>query len=140
MLSKEKLMITGKCFCGEVQYKIEGDILKAGVCYCRDCQRLTGGASWAFIVIPRESLIVEGKTKEFTRLGTSGKQAHLNFCGTCGSTLFGKPEIWPHISIVSASSLDDQNCFSPDMYVWTKDAPKWALFDSSIPKFDRSSI
>jgi hypothetical protein len=42
-------MITGKCFCGEIHYKIKADILKSGICYCIDCQRLTGGTAWKFI-------------------------------------------------------------------------------------------
>ena len=133
-------MITGKCFCGAIQYKIEANILKSGVCHCHACQHLTGGSAWPFIVIPQESLIVQGETKEFIRPGASGKQVHINFCGTCGSTLFARPEIWPHIRIVGASSLDDQTLFSPNMHVWTENAPKWALFDPGIPKFDRNSI
>jgi len=56
------------------------------------------------------------------------------------STIFGRPEIWPHIRIVGASSLDDKTLFSHDMYVWTEDAPKYTLFDPNIAKFDRGSI
>lgn len=133
-------MITGKCFCGEIHYKIEADILKSGICYCNDCQRLTGGTAWPFIVISQESLLVQGETKEFTRPGASGKPVHVSFCGTCGSTLFGRPAVWPHLRIVGASSLDDKTLFSPDMYVWTEDAPKWNLFDPDVEKFDRSSV
>jgi hypothetical protein len=129
-------MITGKCFCGAIQYRIESNILKSGVCHCQDCQRLTSGAGWSFIIVPKESLVAKGETKEFVRQGASGKPARISFCGICGTTLFGKPEIWPHIVTVSASSLDDQSHFSPDMHVWTKDAPKWFIFDPEIQKFD----
>lgn len=38
-------MITGKCFCGEIHYTIEANILKSGICHCYDCQRLTGGTA-----------------------------------------------------------------------------------------------
>ncbi len=48
-------MITGKCFCGEVQYTIKANILKSGICHCHDCQRLTGGTAWPFIVVPFSS-------------------------------------------------------------------------------------
>jgi hypothetical protein len=140
ILFMEREMITGKCFCGAIQYKIEADILKSGVCHCHACQHLTGGVAWPFIVIPQESLIVEGDTKEFVRMAASGKPAHISFCGTCGSTLFGRPEIWPHIRIVGASSLDDKSHFSPNMHVWTEDAPEWALFDPNTPKFTRGPI
>lgn len=133
-------MNTGRCFCGAIKYRIEADVLKSGICHCHACQQLTGGAAWPFIVVPQDSLIIQGVTKEFTRFGASGKPVHVSFCGTCGSTLFGRPEIWPHIRIVGASSLDDQTHFSPDMHVWTENAPKWALFDPSIPKFNRGSI
>lgn len=133
-------MITGKCFCEAIHYKIEAGILKSGICHCHDCRHLTGGTAWPFIVIPQESLVIQGETTEFTRQGASGKPVHVNFCGTCGSTLFGKQEVWSNLRIVGASSLDDKTLFWPDMYVWTEDAPKWCLFDPSIQKFDRSSI
>jgi hypothetical protein len=133
-------MITGKCFCEAIHYKIEANILKSGICHCRDCQRLTGGTAWRFIVIPVESLIIEGEPKEFTRRGANGKPMHVSFYRTCGSTLFGRPEIWPHIRIVGASSLYDKTLFSPDMYVLTEDAPNYTLFDPNIAKFDRGSI
>jgi len=61
-------MVTGKCFCGEIHYKIEADILKSGICHCYDCQRLTGGTAWPFIVIPQESLLVQGKANSLMAL------------------------------------------------------------------------
>lgn len=81
--------------------------------------------------------LVQGMPKEFSRLESSGKQVHMSFCETCGSTLFGRPEIWPDIRAVSASTLDDPSYFSPDVHVWVKDAPKWFTFHSNILKFDR---
>jgi hypothetical protein len=50
------MMITGRCFCRAIQYWIQGDILKSAVFHCHDCQRLTGGVAWPFIVVPLGSL------------------------------------------------------------------------------------
>lgn len=132
-------MIKGSCFCGCIQYQIHGNVLKSGVCHCKDCQRLTGGVAWPFIVVPQEVLVIQGEIKEFSRSGASGKQVHMGFCGTCGSTLLGRPEIWPHIRTISVSSLDDPSFFLPSMHLWTKDAPEWFLFEPTVPKFDRNS-
>ena len=96
-----------------IQYRIEADILKSGICYCNDCQRLRGGIAWSFIVVPQESLLIKCEIKESTRHGASGKPVHVSFCGKCGSTLFTRPEVWPHLSAVGASSLDDKMLFSP---------------------------
>lgn len=132
------MMITGRCFCGNIKYEFEDLILNSGICHCYDCQRLTGGVAWPFIVVLDQSLSIQGTVKEFTRTGASGKKVHMGFCETCGSTVFGRPEFWPHIRTISASSLDDPQYFSPSVYVWTQDAPQWFLFDPDIPKFERN--
>ena len=112
----ENKMITGKCFCGGIQYKIEANILKSGICHCRDCQRLSSGKAWPFIVIPQESLVIQGKTKEFTRPGASGKPVHVSFCGTCGSTLLEHQDTRSHVQL----SRIWRHCtqLSVDLSIW----------------------
>jgi len=128
-------VITGGCFCGNVRYEISHEIIKQGVCHCKACQHLTGGAAWPFIVVKSESLHILGDFKEFTRPGASGYPVHVGFCSHCGSTVFGRPEVWPHIHTVSASSLDTIKDFSPEMHVWTEDAQSWILFHPDTPQF-----
>ena len=131
--------ITGQCYCGNIKYHSTGDILKMGICYCRDCQRLTGGTALPFIVVLADTLHVSGHIKELSRLGISGNSVHMAFCEQCGSTLFGRFEEWPHIRTISASSLDDSSQFSPDVQIWTKDAPEWMQLIHGIPQFERNA-
>ena len=133
-----KQPITGSCFCGAVKYEADAEILGAGLCHCRQCQHITGGTSWPFIVVPSESLKVSGNLQEFTRIGSSGKQVHAGFCPSCSTTLFGRPEVWPHIRTISASTLDHNEKFEPKMHAWTEDAPEWETFVSNIPKYDKN--
>lgn len=130
----ENQIMTGGCFCGNIRYHISDEVIKRGVCHCRSCQHLTGGSSWPFIVVKSECLNISGDLKEFTRKGANG-QVHLGLCPNCGSTLFARPEIWPHIRTVSASSLDNIESFLPDMHVWIEDAQAWVLFDPDVPQF-----
>lgn len=127
--------MTGGCFCGNIRYEILEEPIKTGVCHCRSCQHLTGGSSWPFLVVKSESLHISGNLKEFTRNGGSGHKIHTSFCSNCGSTLFGRPELWPHIRTVSASTLDNSESFSPSMHVWTENAPSWVLLNPDIPQF-----
>jgi tRNA-binding protein len=78
--------------------------------------------------------------KEFTRDAASGHKVKMGFCENCGSSVHGRSERWPHLRIVSASSLDDSKWFSPDMYVWTQDAPSWVVFDPVIPRFLQDAV
>ena len=131
--------ITGQCYCGNIKYNSTGDILKKGICYCRDCQRLTGGNALPFIVVLSDTLHIQGSVKEFSRLGISGNPVHMAFCEQCGSRLFGRFGAWPNIRTISASSLDDSSQFSPDVQIWTQDAPKWTQFIQGIPQFERNT-
>ena len=45
--------LTGGCLCGAVRYTTTADPLMTFVCHCRDCQRFTGSAFGALVVLPR---------------------------------------------------------------------------------------
>ena len=40
---------SGGCQCGAVRYKVEGPLDEVSVCYCRMCQKATGGAFGLFV-------------------------------------------------------------------------------------------
>lgn len=132
--------LKGGCYCKKIRYEILDDIIKTGVCHCRSCQHLTGGSFYPFIVIKRESIAIVGDIREFPRIGSSGQIVHYGFCPFCGSTLFGRPEVWPHIITVSASSLDDISNFKPSMHVWVEEAQPWIILDHNIPTFEKNPI
>lgn len=129
------LPLKGGCFCKEIRYEIKGEPLRAGVCHCKSCQHLTGGSCWPFLVLRKEAVEIQGTPQEISRRGGSGKEISMYFCSFCGSTLFGKPQLWPQIITVSASSLDDRHIFSPTFHVWTKEAQSWIQFDPECTQF-----
>lgn len=131
--------ITGGCFCGKVRYTIGEPILKGGICYCTQCQKISGGSSWPFVVVKGDSFKISGDTfKEFTRKGASGKNVRAGFCSECSTTIMGRPELWPDIRTISASTLDNPDLFHIEMQVWTEDAPSWATLDRNIPIFPKN--
>tara|TARA_B100000459_G_scaffold106715_1_gene61729 strand:- start:94 stop:372 length:279 start_codon:yes stop_codon:yes gene_type:complete len=91
------------------------------------------------MAVLKEALLIHGTVKEFTRSAASGKHIHVGFCDTCGSTVFGRPERWPHLTIVGASSLDDKSLFYPEVQVWSSEAPEWMPFLSAVPQFDKDA-
>ena len=41
----------GGCLCGDIRYKVNGEVLGSAACHCRDCQYVCGGAaSYVFLV------------------------------------------------------------------------------------------
>ena len=41
--------LTGGCQCGAVRYRVPAQPIRASVCYCRMCQRASGGPLMAFV-------------------------------------------------------------------------------------------
>ena len=50
-VSETKLTFTGGCYCGEVRYQCEGPQRLKGLCYCRTCQMISGGAGNLFMAV-----------------------------------------------------------------------------------------
>ena len=42
----------GRCLCGAVQYRYEGDPTSIGLCQCERCQRQSGSAFLIGVVFP----------------------------------------------------------------------------------------
>lgn len=135
MKQVDLLPLRGSCYCGHITYEVTEEVLKKGVCHCHSCQKLTGGACWPFLLVKSESLQIHGQVKELTRLGESGHNVHVGFCPECGTTLFGRPDAWPNIRTVSASTVDNAKDFIPDMHVWTEDKQTWISMSPDIPQF-----
>ena len=97
--------LTGGCLCGAVRYRVDAEPLMQAVCHCKNCQRQAGSA-WSMIAgVPEAALTVEGEPKTFEDHGESGGVVLRQFCGTCGSTLFWRPEGSSRVD-VSAGVLD----------------------------------
>lgn len=133
-----KLPIIGGCLCGAVRYEVTELPKSAGICHCRTCQQTTGSASYPFIAVWSDALSISGEYKEYTSIGQSGKPVHRGFCAQCGSLLFGRPEAWPSIRTVAASSLDSPEEYKPLVHVWTENAQPWDYMDPELKSFARN--
>jgi len=79
---------SGGCQCGAVRFKVEGPMGEASVCYCRMCQKATGGAFGLFVRVDSHRLTwTRGAPKYFV----SSNVAKRGFCGDCGT-----PLTWEH--------------------------------------------
>ncbi|OKP03382.1 hypothetical protein PENSUB_6885 [Penicillium subrubescens] len=58
-------MTAGGCFCGKVRIQLNGQPLKAGLCHCLDCRKLTGSIYSFGFVIKTADLEVLGSTPLF---------------------------------------------------------------------------
>ena len=127
--------LLGGCACGAIRYEVTAEPLFALNCHCRDCQRETGSAFAPVVGVARSAFAVtRGTVRTSTLIGGSGKPVLRTFCGDCGSSLFGLPEIRPDLVTIRAGSLDDPSVFRPTRNIFTSQAQPWDYMDPSLPK------
>ena len=74
---------TGGCLCGQVRFKVTGEMRPVVACHCEQCRRLSGNYV-AATSAPRRNVSVTGDVRWFR----SSDIARRGFCPTCGANLF----------------------------------------------------
>ena len=78
---------TGSCFCGEVQFTVNGEPVAMGYCHCESCRRWSAGPLNAFTLWKPDAIQV---TRGTDSIGTYNKtsNSYRKWCKTCGGHVF----------------------------------------------------
>ena len=117
--------LSGGCACGAIHYEVKADPVAMFNCHCRDCQRASGSAYAAIVVVPRTGVDIRGEPRYHRIVGRSGKALERGFCPACGSQVTVKIERNPDLLALQAGSLDNPSAYKPAMDVFTESAQPW---------------
>ena len=127
-------ILTGGCYCGEVRYQCEGPALLRGLCYCRTCQKISGGAGNFFMAVDAQTFrFTKGTPKAFVAKDHPWSPTR-HFCETCGVHLTARSERAPSAVLVKVGTLDDPSVFEgPQLVTWTSEMQKFHLLPPDVP-------
>ena len=81
-------MISGECFCGAIQYRLEGKLRDARSCHCSRCRKAFSAQASAYAEVDDDAFTwLTGEEHLRSYVGQHG--FGLSFCEICGSTLCG---------------------------------------------------
>jgi hypothetical protein len=128
-------MAEGGCYCGSVRYEISGEPINHSICHCRDCQKSSGAASVAWIMLSQDEFVVsKGELK--TIKGQNG--AERLFCGRCGTGIaYKNQKILPDLLDVQTATLDEPDAHIPEINIQLADQIGWESTAHDLPGFDR---
>jgi hypothetical protein len=130
------MQVSGGCLCKSIRFTVEGPPLASRVCWCRLCQYLGAGNGMTSVCFRSEGLQITGEPGWFESIADSGNVMQRGFCTTCGTPLFSRALIRPHLIFIRAGALDDPELLPPQMVIWTSEAPAWAVLDPALPQFE----
>lgn len=127
----------GGCLCGALRFKLEGEPVMAGACYCRDCQYVAGGSGAYGLLYPKEAVTVTaGETRSYVNEVDSGAKVTREFCPHCGVHVFAHNSGHPDVRSIKAGVLDDPSWFRSQGTLWTASAQPWHRIDPDLPQWE----
>src|SRR5215475_11135554 len=128
---------TARCACGAIEFEFDSDPTFIADCYCKDCQKASGGAMATFFGVPEgDFTLTSGQPKSFHYVAASGKGLDRNFCGDCGARLFTTNlESFPGTVFVTIGSLDQPERIKPMLEMFTRRRLQWTKA-LDVPQFD----
>ena len=126
--------ISGRCYCGAVQYRLDGALGPLVNCHCRYCRRAHGAAFATAAVVRSAELRItsgEAQVREYpTREGSR------YFCARCAGRLFNRPASNPEITMLLVTTLDDEPEQKPVMHVNVESKAPWYEILDRLPQFE----
>ena len=118
----------GGCQCGATRYTATGKRDRASICYCRMCQKASGGPFMAFVRFGAEQLSWSKPPAVFA----SSNLAERGFCPACGTSLTYRKVASDYVS-VTLQSLDQPALVAPEMVFSPETQVPWCLTVGDLP-------
>lgn len=130
--------LSGGCLCGAVRYEAEVEAVRASLCHCTHCQKVSGSAFSVNVIAPADKVTFSGAAPSaYVDSAESGRKLRRLFCPTCGSSLASEAEAFPGMIILKAGTLDDRSAVTPVVNIWTRSAQPWVIHDPALKSFER---
>jgi hypothetical protein len=114
------------CSCGQLRITCAGEPVRISMCHCLECQKRTGAPFGVQARFPRAQVTkIEGKAKEFVRVGDEGNRITLHFCPACGSTLYWTLSGFPDLVAVAVGNFADPAFPAPRISVYERRRHPW---------------
>jgi len=133
------MTLEGRCYCGALRYRAEGDPLFKGQCHCRECQYISGGHPNVVIGMPEATFAYSQGTPKVFRRPDLGSPVAREFCGECGTHMLTRAPGLPGAVLLKVGTLDDPSVFKgPQMVIFTIDKQPFHHLPEGVPAFERT--
>jgi hypothetical protein len=127
-------MITGRCECGAVRYRVEGEITDFSHCHCSQCRRLHGAAFASFAGVSRAAFSYDCGESELKCYASSRTHGRV-FCGRCGSNILVELGAEPESLYLAMGTLDGAPSLPPGYHIYVDSKAPWHAITDDLPQY-----
>lgn len=127
-------MLTGKCFCGAVQYSVPDAFTYALNCHCSNCRRTTGSAFKPFAGIVRRQFTLTQGADQLLIYGDAEKN-HDVHCKLCGSLLYSVVRDGAYVH-VALGTLMNAPTLRPTAHIFVGSKAPWFTITDNLPQYE----
>ena len=131
-----ELELSGSCLCGEIKYKVAGELQRFSHCHCSRCRKATGtGHATNLLVSPQASINwLQGKSLLARYTVPEAKRFYNCFCAHCGSPM---PRELPQLDsvLIPAGSVDSDIPVLPEHRIFWESRSAWSCEAGSLPVY-----
>jgi hypothetical protein len=131
------MRIDGQCHCGQITFEAEVDSNALSVCHCTDCQRLSGSAFRANVLVPASHFVLRGQVTTYVKTAESGNLRRHAFCGTCGTPIYACAMENPPSYSLRIGTITQRDAFSPKRQIWRRSALSWVDHLATAPSTEK---
>jgi len=125
--------LTGKCYCGAVEYSVADEFLYAANCHCSNCRRTTGSAFKPFAGIERGKLAIVKGGEDVMIFGD--QDANNTHCKRCGSLLFSVVRDGTFVHVAMGTLVDDP-AIRPAHHIFVGSKAPWFTIADDLPQYE----
>lgn len=102
------MILSGRCYCGQVRFELHGPTEFASHCHCQSCRLSHGAAFVTWTAVARQCFhFLQGE--ELIRFYASSATVEWGFCSRCGSSMLYRGSDTPdkiYVTVASLAGLD----------------------------------
>ena len=125
--------LSGRCFCGAVEYEVADEFEYSAYCHCSNCRRTTGSAFKPFAGIRRAKFkFIRGDTDLLVYGEENGNDTHCKFCG---SLVFSVVRDGAYVHVPMGTLVDDPT-IRPTKHIFVGSKAPWFEITDDLPRFE----
>ena len=125
-------MLTGSCACGQVRYRIDGELLgSVTYCHCWRCRKHSGSSFGTTAGVSTEQFAIIAGANQLASWESSPGVRRF-FAGCCGSPLYKTDEAMPQLLGFRLGTLDSDPGRTVDMHFMLGSKAPWVEIQDSL--------